>query len=52
MGRRAVYEITLRRPNGRWVQTYTRNSQYSAKEIKRILEEKYDETYYVSIDKK
>jgi len=52
MGRDAVYTVTVRRYNGRHMQAYTRNSEYSAKKLKRELEEKYDDTYYISIERK
>lgn len=50
MKTRSSYLVVVRRTNGRFVKETKRHSKYGAKSLKRQLEEKYDDTFYVTIE--
>ena len=47
----ARWEVTLYRSNGRLVKSRTRPSSYSAKKLRAVWEDKYDESYYVEVQR-
>jgi hypothetical protein len=44
-----MYEIILRRVNGRFVKSVMKRSRYAAKQKRVMWEDKYDSAYYVEI---
>lgn len=45
------FEVVLRRSNGRFVKSQRRRSYYAAKKLRRVWKEKYDNAYYVDIER-
>lgn len=44
-----IWIITLHRSNGREAKSRKRKSKYAAKRLKKQWEDKYDDTYYVTV---
>lgn len=47
-----MYEVILRRVNGRFVKAETRRSRYGAKKLRDTWALRYDSAYYVEVVKK
>lgn len=50
LGVKLTFRVLVSRSNGRVVKEYIRESKYAAKRQKRRLEDKYDDTYVVTIE--
>lgn len=46
-----MWEVVLRRRNGRYVKSAVRRSKYAAKQIAAEWEKKYDSGYYVELER-